>query len=299
MDEPVPADLLEIADALLPGARLDRARYARGGIHDVVLLPDVAAVRVSRRPLAASSMPGHVEALRVIAAAGLPFAVPEPLTPAVRFGERAAVAVSWIGGAELPPGKGDPARIARLLGALRDLPVTPRLRAVLPSPRAHDGHWARVLAEEVLPRLPGEWRPEAERRLAAAAALEEVPDSLVHGDLAGGNVHWDEDGRLIGVIDWDRAHLFDPAIDAAFMAWHGWHNVRQAVDPATCHRARVWDRLFGVNILCAVFLLEGNPLPSADSYADHILAWLEDSGTEEANAPKPTLPPMSRLPSTR
>ncbi|MFC7586135.1 aminoglycoside phosphotransferase family protein [Nonomuraea antimicrobica] len=133
-----------------------------------------------------------------------------------------------------------------------------------------------MLADDVLPRLPDEWRPEAERRLEAAMALETVPDVLVHGDLVADNVHWGEDGELIGVLDWDRAHLFDPAVDAAMMGWHGWHNLRAAVDADTYRRARVWDRLFGINLLGAVFILGGEPLSSVDSYVEHIVAWLDE-----------------------
>ncbi|MFC7650232.1 hypothetical protein ACFQX6_65290 [Streptosporangium lutulentum] len=79
-------------------------------------------MRISRRPAAAEAMPRRTELLRVIAASGLPFAVPEPLTPVTMFGDQAAVAVSWIDGAPLPEGEGDPARIGELLGALRELP---------------------------------------------------------------------------------------------------------------------------------------------------------------------------------
>ncbi|OUC90663.1 hypothetical protein [Streptosporangium minutum] len=48
MGDRAPAELLKMADALMPGASRDAARLARGGIHDVVLLPGVAAVRISR-----------------------------------------------------------------------------------------------------------------------------------------------------------------------------------------------------------------------------------------------------------
>ncbi|MEU6714198.1 aminoglycoside phosphotransferase family protein [Nonomuraea sp. NPDC046802] len=279
MSEPVPADLLEIADALMPGAPLDAARLARGGIHDVVLLPGVAAVRISQRPLGAELLPRSTEVLRAIAASGLPFAVPEPLTPVTAFGERAAVAVSWIDGAGLAEGQGDPVRIGELLETLRELPITPDLRALLAAPRTHTGaaNWANILADEVIPRFPAKWREEGRRRLEAALALEAVPDSLVHGDLCGGNVHWGPDGKLIGVLDWDRAHLFDPAIDAAFMGWHGWDTLRRAVDDATYRRAHVWERTFGVNQLVAVLELGGRPLARVESYVEHIVACLEEA----------------------
>jgi aminoglycoside phosphotransferase (APT) family kinase protein len=216
-----------------------------------------------------------MELLRVIASAGLPFAVPEPLTPVTMFGDRAAVAVSWIDGAGLPEGEGDPAKISELLGALRELPLTPELRTALDAPREDAGghRWADVLAQDVIPRLPRKWRDEGQRRLERARALEPVADSLVHADLGGDNVHWNEDGKLVGVLDWDLAMPFDPAIDAACMAWHGWQHVRRAVDSKIYLRAQVWDAVFGVEHLVAV--LNGKPLTNVDSYVAHVVAWLE------------------------
>ncbi|MEV4361586.1 phosphotransferase [Nonomuraea sp. NPDC049625] len=266
-------ELLEIADALLPGHSLGSARVTEGNLHHVVLLPGTAAVRVSKRPSSAEAMPRRMEVLREIAGAGLPFAVPEPLTPVTRFGERAAVAVSWIDGGEQPEGQGDPDQIGTLLRAVREVPVTPRLRQLLYAPREQG--WAEVLAQQVVPRLPDRWRDECRRRLEAASALEPVPDALVHGDLGGANVHWGRDGRLVGVLDWDQAHLFDPAVDAALMAWHGWDTIRLAVDPETYRRARAYDAPFGVGHL--VGILDGRPLVNVDGYVRSIVAWLETS----------------------
>ncbi|MGW6499505.1 phosphotransferase family protein [Nonomuraea angiospora] len=266
-------ELLEIADALLPGHSLDAARITEGNLHHVVLIPGAAAVRVSKRPSSAEEMPRRMEVLREIAGAGLPFAVPEPLTPVTRFGPRAAVAVSWIDGEEQPEGQGDPDQIGKLLRAVREVPVTPRLRQLLYAPR--EKGWAEVLAGQVVPRLPDRWRDECRRRLEAAAALEAVPDALVHGDLGGANVHWDRDGRLVGVLDWDQAHLFDPAVDAALMAWHGWDTVRLAVDPETYRRARAYDAPFGVGHLVGV--LDGRPLTNVEGYVRSIVAWLDTS----------------------
>lgn len=144
----------------------------------------------------------------VIAASGLPwscpgqlqpFAVRYPLTPVAIFGERAAVAVSWLDGAALPDGVGDPTRIGELLTAVREVAITPEstallevaitpeFTAVLDAPRTYTGghHWADIMAEEVIPRLPARWREEGLRRLDDALALEPVPDRPVHGDLGG------------------------------------------------------------------------------------------------------------------
>ncbi|MDX2642325.1 phosphotransferase [Streptomyces sp. PA03-1a] len=276
MGSEVPADLLEIVDALLPGAPLDRVRLAAdGNVHHVVLLPGIAAVRISKRPSAAEALPRRMELLRAIGAAGLPFAVPEPLTPVAVFDGRAAVAVSWIDGVALPEDGGDPEQIGELLRALREVPLTVDLRQALAAaqdPIPTRG-WAGILAEDVIPRLPARWREEGRRRLDDAIALDPVPDALVHGDLAGSNVHWSPDGKLIGVLDWDLALPFDPAIDAACMAWHGWDTIRNAVDHATYQRARIWDQTFGIEHLIAV--LPGKPLSNVDSYVNHIVPWLE------------------------
>ena len=266
-------DLLAIASALLPGVRLDDAFVATdGNIHHVLLIPGVAAGRVSKRPLAAASMPRRMEVLRQLAAAGLPFQVPEPLTPVTMFGDRAAVAVSWIDGVALPEGVGDPSQVAEVLTAVRSVPLGDSLLAALDG-RALGPSWPVIIAEEILPRLPARWQPEGRRRLDAALALEPVPDALVHGDLGGSNVHWSADGKLLGILDWDLAMPADPAIDAALMAWHGWDNVRRAVSADTYRRARTWDALFGVGHLVAT--MNGRPMTNPDGFVAAIVPWLE------------------------
>ncbi|GGN25345.1 hypothetical protein GCM10011609_79610 [Lentzea pudingi] len=267
-------DLVEIASALLPGTRLDDAFVAPdGNVHRVLLIPGVAAVRVSTRPLAAASMPRRVEVLRRLAAAGLPFQVPEPLTPVTAFGGQTAVAVSWVDGAALPEGVGDPGQIAEVLEAVRSVPLTDAMLEVLDD-RAQGPSWSKIIADEILPRLPARWQAEGRRRLDAALALEPVPDALVHGDLSGSNVHWSSDGKLLGVLDWDMAMPGDPAIDAAQMAWHGWENVRRAVSAGTYRRARTWDDLFGVGHVVAT--MNGRPMTSPDGFVSAIVPWLED-----------------------
>ncbi|MEY9932083.1 hypothetical protein ABH926_006732 [Catenulispora sp. GP43] len=82
---------MRIGDAPLGSARLAE----HGNLHYVVLFPGVAAVRISRRPSSAAELPRRTEILRGVEAAGLPFAVPVPLTAVTPFGERVAVAVSW------------------------------------------------------------------------------------------------------------------------------------------------------------------------------------------------------------
>jgi aminoglycoside phosphotransferase (APT) family kinase protein len=280
MARPVPADLLDVVEALVPDAPLGSARLAEhGNMHHVVLLPGLAAVRISRRPDAAAQLPRRVEILRAVAAAGLPFAVPEPLTAVTVFGERAAVAVSWIDGESLPEGVGDPAAFGLLLEALRGVEVSPELEAVLHEPRQHaDGlGWADILTDEVVPRLPKTWRDGVRRRLDTLLALQDVPPRLVHGDLGGSNVHFGADGKLTGVLDWDLAIRSDPAIDAALVAtWHGWDVLRAAADEETYRRARAWNDPVGVEHLHAVF--SGTTLSNVDGFVTAVAAWLEERG---------------------
>lgn len=279
MPQPVPANLLEIAEALVPDAPLASARLAEhGNMHHVVLFPAVAAVRISKRSDAAAELPRRMEILRAVAAAGLPFAVPEPLTAVATFGEHAAVAISWIDGEGLPEGVGDPAAFGSLLEALRGAEISPALDAVLRRPRRHaDGlGWADILNDEIVPRLPTKWRDGVRQRLDSLLAIEEVPASLVHGDLGGSNVHFAEDGKLIGVVDWDMAILSDPAIDAALVAtWHGW-DVLRATDEEISRRAWAWNDAVGVGHLHAVFT--GEPLSRVDGFVRSVVAWLEERG---------------------
>ena len=65
---------------------------------------------------------------------------------------------------------------------------------------------------------------------------------LVHGDLGGDNLRWTPDGAVGGVIDWDLAQPFDPAVDAACLAsWYGWDNLSHAVDAETFQPAPIPD----------------------------------------------------------
>ncbi|MEV4473077.1 phosphotransferase [Nonomuraea sp. NPDC049504] len=175
----------------------------------------------------------------------------------------------------LTKGSGDPAKLRHVLEALASVDVT-RLADVLDEPHAYADRdrWAELLTEEVVPRLPARLRTEARRRVDAALGLDDVPPSLVHGDLAAGNMHWSAGGELIGVLDWDLAQPFDPAIDAACLAWHGWDTLRQAVDAATYRRARAWAATFGIEQVAAA-LAAGEPPDVIERYVESATQWLE------------------------
>ncbi len=149
---------------------------------------------------------------------------------------------------------------------------------MLDQPHAYAGRdrWYELMLHEAIPRLPVRLRDEARRRTDEAAALEPVEACLVHGDLAGENVHWDDRGRVVGVIDWDLAAPFDQAVDVACLAFFGWESVRAAVDSTTYARARTWSRTFGIEQVVAA-VLNDDPHASLDAFVDSTVRWLEET----------------------
>ncbi|WP_431961367.1 phosphotransferase family protein [Actinacidiphila sp. bgisy160] len=273
----VPEELLTVAAALLlPGQDLTGATLAGGGSHHVVLLPGAAVVRVARKPTAVAALPRNVELPRRLGALDLPFAVPRPLSGVVRVAGHTAVALSWLEGAPAPrSGGGEPEELARLLRALREVDCGD-LRSLLGAAHEYAGgdRWAEMMERDVVPRLPRTWRSEALRRVGAAVDLPVVEPSLVHGDLAGDNLHWSGDGRVLGVLDWDLAQPFDPAVDAACLAWHGWDKVAAAVDRAALHRAWTWYLTFGLEQV-SFALLNGEPEEVVARRCTVAISWLE------------------------
>jgi aminoglycoside phosphotransferase (APT) family kinase protein len=252
-------DALAVASVVLPEVRQGKVAVERGGEHTVVVAPDVGAVRIATGDQSAALMPRRTELLAELSALNLPFAVPVPLSEVVNIGRYTAVATSWVPGAPHPKGEGSPAALAQTLAALRSVDVW-ALEGLLAAPHGYAGgaRWAELMADAVA-CLPADVRADAQGRLDDALALPEVEPSLVHADLAGHNMRWSDDRRLIGIIDWDWAAAWDPAIDAACLAWHGWATVKAAVDAKTYQRARVWQRTFGIEQIVASWLRPPGP----------------------------------------
>lgn len=270
-------ELLAVAREVLPQTDLSPARAARGQDHDVLLIPGVAAIRVARHVAAAAAMPRRVALLGRLATMELPFAVPEPTTDVLDVGGRRAFATSWLDGTPRPGFSADPTALARVLAALREVALAD-VEDLLDEPHAYAGRerWYELMLAEAIPRLPVRLREEARRRTEEAAALESVDLCLVHGDHAGENVHWDDRGRIVGVMDWDLASVFDQAVDVACLADFGWENVRAAVDPATYARAQTWQRTFGIEQIVAA-VLNDDAHHRVDDYVDAAIRWLDRS----------------------
>lgn len=276
---PIPQRLLDITTTLLGDDVVGNARLARGQFHDVVLIENVAAVRIARRPEAAAQLVRRTAVVTALSGLGLPFAVPAALTDVTAIDGSLAVATAWIPGAAQPKGVGDPRRLAALLEALRGVPLA-RLAPLLDEPHAYAGRggWFELMHTDVIPRLDASLRDEARRRVETAADLPDVEPSLVHADLGGHNLHWSQDGMLLGVLDWDLAQAFDPAIDAACLAWHGWDNVRDAVDAETYQRARTWYLTFGIEQVGAA-ISNGEPDDVVARYVESANRWVRRTST--------------------
>jgi aminoglycoside phosphotransferase (APT) family kinase protein len=242
----------------LPGLDVSRASIEEGDDHLVVVAPALGVARVSRIPGTASVMRRRSALLTRLGDAGLPFEVPVPLSPVIEVDGYSAVAMSWIPGRAHPKDHGEPAALAAVLTAMRDVDAG-SLADVLEPPHAYAGgpRWAEMTLDAVR-ELPADVQAEARNRIDDAIALPSVPATLVHGDLGGPNMRWDEHGRLVGILDWDWASAWDPAVDAGCLSWHGWECVRAAVDRETYQRARVWYLTFGIEHLVA-HRLRGNP----------------------------------------
>jgi aminoglycoside phosphotransferase (APT) family kinase protein len=242
----------------LPGLDASQVSIEEGDDHLVVVAPTLGVVRISRLPGTAPVMRRRSELLTRLGQARLPFEVPAPLSPVIEAGGNCAVATSWIPGRAHPKDHGDPAALTAILAAIREVDAD-SMTDLLEPPHAYAGgeRWGELILD-VVDELPADVRAEARCRIENVLALPPVPAALVHGDLGGPNMRWDEHGRLTGILDWDWASAWDPAVDAACLSWHGWDCVRAAVDEQTYRRARMWYLTFGIEHLVAQ-RLRGNP----------------------------------------
>jgi aminoglycoside phosphotransferase (APT) family kinase protein len=264
---------------LLPDMNVADARVIASGSHDVVLLPGQAAVRIARSQPAVQALPRRTALLEQLQTAGLPFSTPIPLTPVVSEPGWTAVAVSWVPGSYLPPDAGDPAVLRQLLDALACIDLAP-LTDHLDVPHSYAGRdrWEELMLNEAVPRLPAELRASGRRRVHDVLALDPVPPRLVHGDLTGENMHWSDDGRLLGVLDWDLASPTDPAIDVACLAhWHGWSRIQRAVDVTTYARARTWYGTLSIEQIVKA-ILDGAAGTALDECVAGVARWMASDG---------------------
>lgn len=271
------SELLDIAESVLPGVDKSKIVVTAGEFHDVLVLPGQAVIKVARGS-AVLHLARRARLLDRLSRLDLPFEVPAPLGNVVKVGSRTAVALSWVGGEASAPRKVTPDRLRALLGALAEVPLDD-VAEVLDEPHAYAGRgaWPDLMLNEVVPRLPTDLQSEAAHRIHAALDLPPVKPRLVHGDLGGDNLRWTPDGAVGGVIDWDLAQPFDPAVDAACLAsWYGWDNLSHAVDAEIYHRARTWYATFGLEQVASA-LDNGEPDSIIADRVRWTAQWIRDT----------------------
>ncbi|WP_270238706.1 phosphotransferase family protein [Kocuria marina] len=237
-----------VVEAVLAEARVrvDRSEWelhAGGSAHIVVNAGHVMSVRIAKNPTSGENVRRRTRALSRLPE--FDFAVPRPLTPVLQDGRYTAVGMTWIPGSPRPPGHADPRELRRVLEQVHNADA----RAAEPWLDRPGQHWGghrrrHVLLDQVLPLLLPRNRNRAMNAIEDLVALDNVPPRLVHGDLMGSNMLWQDD-HLVGVIDWDHASMSDPAYDVASLGlWFGWSSVRQATDEENYLRARLHSRIF-------------------------------------------------------
>ncbi|MGJ4844920.1 phosphotransferase family protein [Leifsonia sp. Le1] len=242
------------------GAPVDQRVWSRidhGSVNLIVLSGDVA-VRVTRTP---DSVHDLLRTQRLVdRLPDLPFAVPRSVAAPVLLGGIAAVAQRRVPGAPHPSGGGDPGQLRTVLDAIHGVPLDPLSDDLAPA-RSYMGgaRWFEVMTDQAIPLLAQDAQAPARRAADALAALDPVSPVLVHGDLAGANVLW-EDGRISGVLDWDLASADDPAADVAALGnWHGWEQLSEAADPQLVERAKAFAATYPLQVICFA-LLNARPL---------------------------------------
>ena len=164
--------------------------------------------------------------------AGVPVPQPIFLEPAGGRLGTAAMLVSFVDGTSVAPrilrkdefarARAElPEQLARALAGIHSIDPS-SLGGVLPQPGANPAldqleEWERQLDEigEPLPAV------ELGLRWLRANAPDPVEPRLVHGDFRLGNFIVDE-GGLAAVIDWELAHLGDPAEDVGWLCIRSW-----------------------------------------------------------------------------
>ncbi|MDR2254965.1 MAG: aminoglycoside phosphotransferase family protein [Arthrobacter sp.] len=245
---PLPSELA-LARRLDPAPAWAEGFVEEGGDDHLVLVPGAPApggapgvvLRLARRPEVASEL-GRRMALLSALAPHLPWLSPEPLSDVVLGDDAAPAAVlqRFVSGGAHAPHEGDPAALRGVLEALAAVP-TAAWESLVTGPYVSSAPWDPAGREAVLGVLPAEARRAAEAVWAGLEGIEGEATGLVHGDLAGHNMRWKVE-RLVGVIDWDHAAAWDPAINLSHLAlWHGVDVVAPAApDARFAARAALW-----------------------------------------------------------
>lgn len=224
----------------LAGVDPERCRIERGQFNAVVIVGTEKVLRFPRTPAALAELPRIVRLLEHL---DVGVTVPRSL-PGSRLdlplGQAFAVQ-SYLPGGRWRPEWTVP--IDDFTALLKRMSTVDSLADLAPAP-----DWPAFAAgvrNELFPLMSARGRDRASGELDQLLGLPAARATLVHGDLGGTNLRFTE-GRLVGVLDWDGAHLGDPAADLASIAVTvGWP-AASAIAPDLVARARVYAATFAL-----------------------------------------------------
>ena len=195
----------------------------------ILIADELAVARLPRK-----TTPQLARTIRLIEQLELPWLLPRALS-AVDDG----VLQTYIPGTAHPHGTGDPGTLADIINVFADYDTT---GLALNAPFAQRGRFTKAM----LTALDAVVEDHMAREIAEHVhgwTDDGVGAGLVHGDLAGHNMHW-VDGELVGILDWDYAARWDTALNATYLSL--WHGVDLEAITPTPHRARVWSGALGL-----------------------------------------------------
>ncbi|WP_022869250.1 phosphotransferase [Yaniella halotolerans] len=214
----------------------------RGKDHVLVIAEGLAVARIPRR-----NDPELARKTRLLEELRLPWQVPTPLSSV-----DGGVLQAYIPGSAHPHHSGNATTLATVVQTLERYDTS---GLSLGQPFAQRGR----ITDEMLVRLDSAVEHDMHRAIAEhihAWTDEGVGAGLVHGDLAGHNMHW-VDGELIGILDWDYAAVWDTALNATYL--NLWHGVALEEFSAVPNRARVWSGALGLYSLADALSWDVSP----------------------------------------
>ncbi|UTT40652.1 aminoglycoside phosphotransferase family protein [Glutamicibacter mishrai] len=259
MSRPATKEELSIARRLRPDLSWEDAGVNEGGqFHKVVIANPHSVIRMARTVQATEEMPRSVKLLELLSGQ-LDYQIPMATSQILHVDGLSSVAMSFIPGSAHEPHYGDPKVLGKLVNDLAQVEVEP-LSEHLASPFAFRGPWTEERQQQCFDALPEQLRDAATSLWAQLDELAQVPPGLVHGDLAGHNMHW-VDEELIGILDWDLAAAWDPALNTAYLSlWHGLEMVdliAPSLDEA--YRAKIWLGLMSLERFSDTLSRTDNP----------------------------------------
>lgn len=234
--ESVAAALTALAPALVPGAggiagltrltggaSLETWSFSCGGTRLILRRRGVQAEGAGETTL---SLAAEAAVIAAAGAGGVPVA---PLirlcTPADGLGE--AYVAGYVEGETLGRriAQGEAFAAARDLLGRQAGAALAAIHATPPPPGLPTFDAAATLARyRTIWRECGLVRPAVEAALVwlADTLPEPVPPTLVHGDFRNGNLMVDAERGLVAVLDWELAHVGDPAEDFGWLSVPSW-----------------------------------------------------------------------------